>query len=305
MSVERTEFQIGEFRAIQLANDSVAIVVVPELGAKITSIRNIVSDREWCWHPGSTAELFGTEYGAPFGIGTHVGVDECLPTIEECEWNGRSLPCHGEVWTEAWAVTDDSEKSISTEIRLRQSPFTLRRRVSLRDDGIRLDYTLQNHSEFPESYLWALHPFFRVGPGDRLVLPAEVKRLKRSASLGFPVEEDSLSWPSPYPGYQIDRFDLGENKESRLKAFTEPLQAGYAGIMNDVTGDRLEMSWDSAINPYLGVWMTRGGYRGFQYITALEPTNAPYDSLADAAGGEYTNLAGGELREWSLRISVR
>lgn len=304
MSVVRTDFQIGGFRAIRLASDSVAIVVVPELGAKITSLRNLVSGREWCWHPGRTMELFATEYAASFGKGTHVGIDECLPTIEECEWNGRSMPCHGEVWAEAWLVTDKLEKSISTQIRLRQSPFTFKRKISVIHDTIDIAYTLKNHSHSPESYVWALHPLFRVGPDDRLILPSEVDHLKVSAANGFPVDAKSVGWPSPFPGFQLDRFDLGDNEVSRLKAFTAPLQEGYASILNDETGDRFVIKWDTQENPYLGVWMTRGGYQNLQYVTALEPTNTPYDSLADALQSENTILSGGEVREWSVRFIV-
>jgi len=304
MNIKRTELQIGGFQAIQLASDSVAIVVVPELGAKIVSLRNLVSGREWCWFPGSSMDLFATEYGVPFGEGTHVGIDECLPTIEECEWQGRFLSCHGEVWADTWQVTGDLDESIATQVRLRRSPFTFRRHISFEGDTIRMAYSLKNHSDSPEAYIWALHPFFRVGPGDRLVLPEEVDCLRMSASNGFPGDADSLSWPMPFPGFQLDRFEMGDNRVSRLKAFTSPLQEGCAGIRNDHTNDRLEISWDVRENPFLGVWMTRGGYRGIQYVTALEPTNAPNDSLADAAQSEHTVVPGGGVRKWSLRLLV-
>lgn len=303
MTIKRIVCEIGGFRAIQLANESVSIVVVPELGAKIVSLKNQVSGREWCWHPGDTLELFANEYGASFGDSTHAGIDECFPTIEECDWNGRSLPCHGEVWSEAWTVTDGSaEACIST--RICSSPFTLQRRISISSSTVRLDYTLQNDSDSPESYLWALHPFFRVGPGDRLELPAEVDHLVLSAANGFPVGASTLSWPSPFPGFHLDRFDLGENKASRFKAFTAPLEAGHACIINDDTKDCLKMSWDTRKTPYLGVWVTRGGYRDIQYVVALEPTNAPSDSLAEASQSEHTILSGGEVHKWGVDFQI-
>jgi len=305
MTVKRTACEIGRFRAIQLANESVSIVVVPELGAKIVSLKNQVSGREWCWHPGDTLELFANEYGESFGDSTHAGIDECFPTIEECDWNGRSLPCHGEVWSEAWTVTDGSaEACISTWIGSRRSPFTLQRRISISGNTIRLDYTLQNDSNSPESYLWALHPFFRVGPGDRLLLPAEVDHVVLSASNGFPKDAKTLDWPSPFPGFHLDRFDLGENKVSRLKSFTARLEDGHACIINDTTKDGLKMSWDTRVNPHLGVWMRRGGYRGIQYVVALEPTNAPSDSLAEAGQSGLTLLSGGQVREWSVEFQM-
>ncbi len=303
--MKRTEYEIGGFQAIRLANESVALVVVPDLGAKIVSLKNVRSGREWCWHPGDTLELFANEFGDSFGDSTHVGIDECFPTVEECEWNGRSLPCHGEVWSDAWVVKDEPlEECISTQVRLRRSPFTLQRKISFDGNAIRLDYTLKNDSDFPESYIWALHPFFRVGPGDRLVLPAEVDHLTLSASNGFPIKANTLNWPSPFPGFHLDRFDLGENRVSRLKAFTSHLERGQACIVNDDTNDFLKMIWDTQDNPCLGVWMTRGGYRDIQYVAALEPTNASCDSLAHARPSEHTILPAGGRRNWSVHFQL-
>lgn len=305
MITRRADCEIDGFRAIELANDAISLVVVPDLGAKIVSLRNVASGREWCWHPGDKRELFANDYGVSFGDSTHVGIDECFPTIEECAWNGRSLPCHGEVWSMPWQVTGGSQQDgIATHVRLRESPFSLDRRVSLSGNTVSLDYTVRNVSDSAECYIWALHPLFKVGLGDRLILPAEVNHLAVGASKGFPEDAPIVNWPSPAAGFYLDRFDLGENKTSRLKAFTELLEDGVVYISNEDSGDCLKMSWDTRRNPYLGIWMTRGGYRGLHYITALEPTNAPSDSLASAKPSEHIILPGNEQRSWRVDIQL-
>ena len=56
---------------------------------------------------------------------------------------------------------------------------------------------------------------------------------------------------------------------------------GLAEIRNRTTGDRLTIRFDPTELPALGIWITRGGWNGYHHF-AIEPTHAPFDSLADA-----------------------
>src|ERR1700760_3089700 len=88
------------FDVCRLCNSAVEVVVVPELGAKVVSLKNLSTGREWMYHsPGGQAKLFRNQLGDDFARSPLIGWDECLPTISPCTWRGRSLPDHGEAWS--------------------------------------------------------------------------------------------------------------------------------------------------------------------------------------------------------------
>ncbi|MEI7911343.1 MAG: hypothetical protein WCK77_17050 [Verrucomicrobiota bacterium] len=91
-----------------LQNAAVELAVVAELGAKVISLVNRTSGREWLWHPPGALALFRNRPGDDFATSTITGWDECLPTIAPCEHHGRALPDHGEVWSVPWQLDDDA-----------------------------------------------------------------------------------------------------------------------------------------------------------------------------------------------------
>jgi hypothetical protein len=64
--------------------------------------------------------------------------------------------------------------------------------------------------------------------------------------------------------------------------FAAPLLEGRAGVHNELSGDRLILEWEPAVNNTLGLWLTRGGWHGHHHL-ALEPTNGAPDPLSLAA----------------------
>jgi hypothetical protein len=82
-------------RSYKFANDSLSVEVVPEIGGKIVSLRNIVTGREWMWRLRLDAPLFRNEPTDLFDASPLIGADECLPTIARFRWNDLDLPDHG------------------------------------------------------------------------------------------------------------------------------------------------------------------------------------------------------------------
>jgi hypothetical protein len=215
-------------------------------------------------------------------------VDECLPTIAPCSWQGRVLPDHGEIWNAPWKVDAAAWETgvLKTSARLKVSPFDIERRVELRENEIHLTYALTNRSSFAESYLWAMHPLLRLVAGDQLELPASTRSLLPS---------------SPW----IDNLAKSALNGNCAKAFATPLTEGIAAIHNSITGERLEFEWNPAENNTLGLWLTRGGWHG-HYHFAIEPTNSTADALADAADRKQCGIikAGGVAR-WQICLRVK
>jgi galactose mutarotase-like enzyme len=275
------------FEVYVLSNREVEVAVVPELGAKIISVKNLCTGREWLWHPIGGPTLFHNGPGDDFSRSPLVGVDECLPTIEPCVWRGRKIPDHGEVWSSAWNVDEETwqKGALKTSVRLEISPFDFERTIELDETEVRFNYQLSNRSSSPEYFLWAMHPLLRLREDDRLVLPQSTRNLLNGET-----------W--------VDAIDSGAPTGNCVKLIAGPLSEGAVGIHNQKTGDRFEFNWDPAENNALGLWLTRGGWHGHHHF-ALEPTNAGADSLIAAVRREWCGiLAGSGTASWQVRLRI-
>ncbi|HTL56080.1 MAG TPA: hypothetical protein VL361_10405 [Candidatus Limnocylindrales bacterium] len=270
-----------------LRSRELELAVVPELGARIISLRNIRTGREWMWHPEKSLKLFRNRLGDDFCCSTLAGTDECLPTIAACSWNGRTLPDHGEVWSAAWKVDESAWQAgaLKTWLELPISPFEFERTIQVKGSKVRMSYLLTNLSRTEEKFLWALHPLLQLRPGDRLNLPPQTRALLKGDT-----------W--------IDGVDAFVPQGGCAKTFARPLSRGFAEIANAKSGDRLIFDWDPAENNTLGLWLTRGGWNGHHHF-AIEPTNGAPDALSEAAQHEQCGrlTALGSTR-WSVTLQV-
>jgi len=253
------------FALYVLNNQEVELAVVPELGARLISLKDLGTGREWMWHPGGRRNLFRNRAGDDFAAGSLVGMDECLPTIASCSWQGQALPDHGEVWAAPWAVDAAAWEQgvLRTSVKLKILPLTFERTIELQGNELRLGYRLTNQGATQESFLWAMHPLLRLEAADRLELPASTRALLNGSAWVNPVH-------SAIPEGRCE------------KVFASPITEGRAAISNPRTADRLEFEWDPTENNTLGLWLTRGGWHGHHHF-ALEPANGEPDDLALAA----------------------
>jgi galactose mutarotase-like enzyme len=269
---------------VTLRNEQVAIVVAPELGAKVVSLTNLRSGRDWL-SDGSPAALVRNKLGDNFASSTLSGWDECLPTISACTWNGRELPDHGEVWSVPWVADTSQPTRVRTTVDLPLSPLRFSRELSLQENEITATYTLTSLAEVPQLFLWAMHPLIVPRAGDRVVLP-----------------QDALSQLSD--SAWLNNLDLSGRFPAYAKVFIARLPEGRAAVVNDNTGDRLSFEWNALENNTLGIWLTRGGWNGCHHL-ALEPTNAAADSLADAATQNHCGVIdANETKTWTIRMRI-
>jgi hypothetical protein len=243
----------------------VQIAVVPELGAKIISLKNLQTGREWLWHPRNELTLFRNRLGDDFSKSPLAGIDECLPTIAPCRSQACDLPDHGEAWSTPWTVNAIAWESqiLHTSTQLKLSPFLFDRTIELRGDEVRLNYQLNNQSDAERAYLWAIHPLLRLRPGDSLVLPSATRALLNCEK-----------WISDLYHAPPDGFCA--------KLFAAPIADGFAAVENKINSNRLEFHWDPCENNTLGLWFSQGGWHGHHHF-AIEPTNGEPDSLELAA----------------------
>ena len=202
-----------------LGNDEVELAVVPELGAKIISLKNLQTGREWLWHPPEGMRLFKNQVGDDFSASPLAGIDECFPTIEPCSWQGRELPDHGEVWSVPWQMDGNAWQNgvLKTKVRLGISPFEFERTIELQGGEVRIGYQLHNLGAMEENFLWAMHPLLRLETGDELELPDSTRELLNGES-----------WVDAVTSTIPDR--------NCAKIFGRPLSEGWAAIQNKGQG---------------------------------------------------------------------
>jgi galactose mutarotase-like enzyme len=275
------------FEVYVLNTEEVELAVVPELGAKIISLKDLRTGREWMWQPPGRLKLFRNRPGDAFSQSPLVGADECVPTIAPCSWRGRNLPDHGEVWNVPWKVDSEALEFgiLKTSVRLEISPFDFERTIDLHENKIQISYKLKNYSPEERQFLWAIHPLLRLQADDQLELPASTRALLNGAA-----------W--------VDSVGSAIPEKNSDKIFAVPVSEGLAAIGNPVTGDRLEFEWNPAENNTLGLWLTRGGWHGHHHF-ALEPTNAYSDALDLAAGQNHCGVvAASDFVTWQIRLRV-
>ena len=296
--------QFDGWDRISLANDLVELRIFPELGGRVTSLFDRSTRREWLWAPPNGQRLFRNRPGDSFALSTHLGLDECIPTVTPCHWRGRDLPDHGEIWSLPWTVDAAAldEGMVTTSIDLPVTPLRFERRIRLEDHCVRFDYRLQNLGAQPEDYLWAMHPLFALQAGDRLELPADVSSIKIECASGGTTDRRGAiwSWPEPFPGVRLDRLELPDNTNGYLKAFAMP-QVGEVRLRTANPDRGLKIRWDITSNPCLGIWLTRGGYQGWHHL-AIEPSNGAPDTLETAVNDwrQSGKLQPGEVRTWRV-----
>jgi len=271
-----------------LRNGMVEVGVAPELGAKVVSLKNLRTGRQWMYHSNGGIRLFRNKPGDDFARSPVSGWDECLPTIQPCQWRGRALPDHGEVWSRAWHLDETAWEGgvIKTIVRLPISPFEFTRTITLRGGKLDVEYEIMNLDSGPQEYLWAMHPMLALQPGDRLLFPRAVRQC-----VGHEPWVDSLEFETQAPAF--------------AKVFASPLRQGKAAVFNCVSGDQLTLRWDAAENNALGIWLTRGGWNDHHHL-ALEPANGASDSLALAAGAGKCRgvLPAGGRKRWNVEIRL-
>ncbi|HEY0760599.1 MAG TPA: hypothetical protein VGD59_15225 [Acidisarcina sp.] len=301
---------------ILLESEHLRVAVYPALGGKLASILWLADGQELLQQPLLPAAARTRTMS--FEQGDASGYDDCIPSVSACEIDTQAgpvfVPDHGDFWRLGFNVLEANAGRVSMSAAGFSLPLRLEKTISLRSGCITLAYRLTNEGSAPLQYLWSAHPSFSVEAGDRIDLPSSVESVTVEASGGsrLGAEGTTHRWPLTHtcPGHAID-LSLVEDADSRVadKIFAPAPQEGWCAIRRIRTGRRIEMRFDPAQAPYMGIWMS---YRGWpagkaaqQYCVALEPCTAPADSLAKAIEqGTGRRLASKATDEWQVDVHI-
>lgn len=282
--------------AIVMNNKSIEMKILPKLGFKMASILYKPKAMEFLFQP-TKGKYDIPEYGDAFQDYDTSGLDEMIPTIERCEYpvgefKGHILPDHGDVWSLPWNV-QILDTEVMGSVKLKSLPLEFTKTVGFQGDNtIKMDYSVKNLSNNDIHYVWTLHGLNVFDEDTEFIFQDDMKDV-----INIHSNED------------LDRLDLRylknyRNNRSYKYYFWGKFKKGEVGL--DYRAKRLKyiIRYDVDKHPYLGVWVTKGGFKG-EYNCALEPSNGFYDSVSLAYENHMIPLLEphGE-HSWSVYIDI-
>ncbi len=324
----------GAFPTVELTNDRVRIIACAALGARVLSLVDTRTDREWLVQgdapdagPDGSAVAWGAADAVYSGAAAY-GWDECLPTVAPCpdptDPAGPALRDHGDHWGRPAELRAEGAALVAAWGG-RDGRYRFTRRLRL--DGARVvaEYELENRGAGELSVLWSMHPLLALDPGSRLEVEGLFSvRVAHATGLALAPVPGRAAWPeapgtdgrpialdvvgTPGAGTALKAFGGWELYGSWDGAGGEGLPGMAAVTQPD--GSRLELSWYAPIAQNLGIWLDDGGWpdapESPQVQHALEPTTSPDEDLASAiAADRALVLAPSERVAWSATLRVR
>jgi hypothetical protein len=265
---------------LTVIGDGLTARIDPARGAKIVSLEDSTG-YEWLAPPPPPAEYSGKS----FVESEMCGWDECAPTIVACQLDdGSVLPDHGDLWDIAWQVDGDQLTGLGHSLG-----YTMSRSIRPTDGGLRLDYTVTAGAR-TTPFLWAAHPQFLAPEGSSIEL---------GATRVVDVLIDEHRELELDPGLSsIDTVEPGGCR----KLYVAPSQQVSSAALRVPGHGRLELSWNTDVAAYLGLWFDNGRYSR-EPVIAIEPSTGYFDSLATAIhSGRALSLQPRATVSWFVEV---
>lgn len=315
MRVRVEERSVEGFGALEIDNGDLRALVLPELGAKILSLVDLQTGREWMARP--DRPLLRREYGARYDAYDYSGWDECFPRIGECfypeaPWRGILVPDHGELWTLPWQ-TEFSDGILHQSVHGVHFPYRFERRIDF-NGGSRLGiaYRVENHAPFPFKAFWSAHPMLAVTPMSRFLLP-EGPRVRVEVSkhqwLGSYLAEHPWPLTRDHRGREVDLGRIGSAAQDHVdKLFSTRLSDGWGAMYDEASQDFFVWRFRPDDVPFVGVCAIRGRWPTEDHSTLIglvEPCTGWPDRLDVAIDrGEHQTFSPGDGLTWCLALDV-
>lgn len=280
------------FQSIKLENQHLAVNILPDLGFKIASIYHKDKEFEFLHQP-AKGSYDQAEYGADFSKFDTSGIDDCIPTIDECKYPGSytTLPDHGDTWSVKFDVLETTDSSATGRVKLRSLPLEFEKKITLEDKKINIQYRVKNLSDKAIYYLWAFHGLNNYSKDTEIEFPKEYQNY-------INVQNDEV-WD-----FDITKLRNFKDNHTFKYYFTDELKAGKVSLVHKDVDLKYTINFDTHDLPYLGVWLTTGGFKGEKNV-AIEPCNGFYDSLEKAVElGKAKQVLAKETDSWEITLEI-
>jgi galactose mutarotase-like enzyme len=223
---------------------------------------------------------------------------------------GLFLGDHGLLWQTPWtAEVKDGRVVMAREIPELQIHFE-RTCVLDGEQSLELAYRITNAADEPLKYVYSAHPILAAGPDTRVMLPDEMDRayVIFVANVDGVEPQNWIDWPPGVPNLQPP---YTATRKSCLKVVSPQLANGVAFVQHQDRGEGLQLEFDAAELPHLGVLIQQGydaddngAFQG-EVLLALEPTTGIGDDLPTCASTQtLAELGPGQSKSFSIRLTL-
>lgn len=305
--VKQIEF-FGE-PAWELNSERLTCIVFPGHGGKVLSLKSRETGFELLFQ-NPRKDFKKAEPGSPFEEFEACGFDDAFPSIDAgfVTIGGREVayPDHGEIWSAGFDCLADGE-GLCLSYQSKILPYRYEKRLSLRGDTLHCSYRIENLGRDALPCIWACHCLVVYMPDMRLVYPAGTREIEAVLDSGHfgPAGTVHQFSHSPEPGaWDFTRVPGAETEGMEKYYVRGEVKEGKCGFIYPSAGMAADLKYDEKELPYLGFWITTGGYRGDKNC-AFEPASGYYDSIGTAAANERLRvLQPGEVMAFDLEIRL-
>jgi galactose mutarotase-like enzyme len=290
---------------VRLHNELLEVTVLPAVGAKVLDLVERATGQNFLWHnPRIAPQTYPID--ANFDNYWCGGWDDGFPTCEACTHNGESYPNLGELRSLRWNVVSQQASGAETGIILNTfgpiSPVRAQKTIRLRGPSLEVEFTMDHTGFLPVDFIWGTHPAFAIQPECVIHIPAKTGIVGQSNHplLGEPGQR--YDWPNL-------KTDAGETNMSLIMPpgeysaghYATDLSAGWYAVEYPQRQAGVLVEFPLEICPYLWLWLSYGGWRGY-YVAAVEPWTSFPVTLSDAvAANTHRVLKPGERFACTIR----
>ncbi len=293
-----------------LENSYLSARIYPKLGGKIAELHHLATGFQPVFQ--SRTSLQPAQLYADFSQFDTSGLDDAFPTIieEDLIWGEKAvrLPDHGEIWSAELSAAQQSQSLVMT-MNSRILPYAYRKELYLEEDALSVHYTITNTGTEPFPCHWTFHGLFAYQEDMQFFFPQgaeEVINVTQSSRLGdvgttYPLPVGTLPDGSDWDFRKVPPAEPASCEKFWL---TQPVRQGRCGYLYPHAGMKVLLEYDPENLPYLGCWITAGGFKG-EYNCALEPSNGYYDSVACARSNHRCPvLIPGQPWDFTIKIRI-
>lgn len=302
-------------KAIELYNKKIRVVILPQIGGKIASLYHKEKEFEFAFQNKENIYKRPKLYSS-FPEFDAAGLDDAFPTIDQCtvNYHGKEViyPDHGEIWTSSFQVESIMDNRITLKCESKILPYTYHKTIELKENNeIEISYDIKNNGVDKIPCIFAAHflvnchqdmsikfpngteQVVNVQPSKRLGSVGTVHEIDANISKEGTVHESLLSVLPAHSNNTEKYYVKDRVKEGRCSILYKHVQLEYI------------LKYDKEKLPYLGFWVTEGGFRG-DYNCALEPCNGYYDSILIAKKHEKLEcLQSKSKAEFAIKIELK
>jgi len=294
--MEIKEITFKQTKAIKMENKDISIVILPEIGSKIASIYSKEKDFEFLFQNKENSYK-KAEFDSNFENYDCSGFDDCFPNIDRSKLfinNQRhTYPDHGEIWSADFDHKLNNE-SLILNYSSKYFDYNYRKIITIIKNKIVIDYKIKNNLKTAFPAIWTMHCLLKYAENLKLNFPVDLKKMinvQQSDYLGdqgaehsFPITKDEFG-----EKYRLNRVNNRKGKLTEKYYSSGIINDGIVSAYYPDQNAEIIIKYDSKKLPYLGFWLTEGGFKG-DYNFAFEPTDGYYDSINLALKNKKINI---------------